>query len=64
MHDGGQLREDVRVRLGRVGICSHGDLEHREAKRPYIRGHCICSEVILGFAPDTFGLYVNRLSVS
>lgn len=34
MDDGGKLRKDVRVRLGRVGVVADGELDDGEAEGP------------------------------
>lgn len=56
MDDGGELRKDVRVRLGRVGVVADRELDDGEAEGPNVRGGGVRGWRALGFALDSFGL--------
>lgn len=56
MHDRRQLRENVGVGFGRVGVRGDGDLDGGEAEGPDVGGDGVGCEGVLGFAFDSFGL--------
>ena len=57
MHDRGQLREHVRVRLGRVRVVAQRDLDEREPERPHVGRDGVCPERVCGFAFYAFRLW-------
>lgn len=50
MHNRRQLRKDIAVRLRGIRVLPQSDLDHRQPEGPYIRGDCVCPEVVLRLA--------------
>ena len=62
MNDRGELSEDVRVRLGRVGIMTDGELDDGESERPNVGRGGVGSWRSLRFSLNSFRL-VQRVSI-
>ena len=62
MNDRSELSKDVHVRLRWIRVFPNGDLERRQSDRPHIRRDGVCTERVLGLAPDALGCHVALAS--
>jgi hypothetical protein len=62
MNDRSELSKDIHVRLRRIRVFPHGDLERRQPDRPHIRRDGVGAERVLRLAPDAFWCHVALTS--